>query len=67
MSRLTLGEQEKLVQKTITWFRNTSYAITKAGGSPHALIDRIPADVLYTLIANDLFIEYLGLKEPTDG
>ena len=40
------------------WFKSAYAAITKAGGDPQSVLDRIPDSVIDTLMKNNLYLEY---------
>lgn len=40
------------------WFKNTYHSVESAGGDPIRFIDRLPPDIIDTMIRNNLYIEY---------
>ena len=48
------------VAKVAKWYSQVDIAVTQAGGATPHIVDKIPDDVLYTLIANNLYLTYKG-------
>jgi len=40
------------------WFKRTYRSILNAGGDPESFIDKLPPDLIDTMIRNNLYIEY---------
>jgi len=60
---LTIRERQELVVKTARWLENTDREVKKAGGSGvSAVLDSMPEDLLYSLVANDLYIKHVEVR-----
>jgi len=45
-------------ERTVAWFKQAYSALSKAGGVPDLILERVPDDVLHTLIANNIHLIY---------
>jgi len=60
---LTIRERQELVVKTARWLENTDREVKKAGGrGVGAVLDSMPEDLLYSLVANDLYIKHVEVR-----
>lgn len=51
------NEREELVRKTISWFLHTDRSVKSVGASGAEVVIRgLSENLLYTMVANDLFI-----------
>ena len=51
---------KKEMTKCIKWFKNTQEQITRAGGNTEYIMNNLPEDLLYSLVANDLYLVYIN-------
>ncbi len=55
---MAIEDEDNLIKATAEWMRISSLAIEKAGGNPAILLEKIPADLLVTLVRNSIFLVY---------
>lgn len=64
---MTIKERQELVWKTAQWLERTDREVRKAGGcGVCAVLDFLNEDLLYTLVANDLYIHHVRKDSTTE-
>jgi len=55
---MTYHEKFEWMQKVVKWYARADLAIGNAGGVPAFVLADIPEDTMFTLISNNIFLEY---------
>ena len=55
------SEKLEWMKQVVRWYARADLAVKNAGGIPSYVLSDIPDDTMFTLISNNIFLEY---KEP---